>query len=184
MPSALDYGLEEGWYLPGVHPILLWAVLACVPWPMWCFIVWIPNCIGAAIAKVRGEHYWWREDEKVVRRIVCSAIDACDAVEARLGPAVSSPTKPYPAVSCFGVGHKSGRYLGMWYYLLKHDLVDEKTHFCARPQYHRPSPNSTDSPGPARCWSYAAHARPPRRPCACESCVRASVQMATRWPRL
>ena len=87
------------------------------------------------IAKVPGlgwlDGYWWTPDPTRVKKAVAGAFLACDAVEDELGPADPSGKtagKAYPAVSCFGVGHRSGRYFGMWYYLLKHDLVDSSTH--------------------------------------------------------
>lgn len=51
---------------------------------------------------------------------------ACDKVEEELGPADpegKTKGKVYPAVSCNGVGHKSTRYFGLYYYLVSSSCI-------------------------------------------------------------
>jgi len=128
-----DANLTEGWYVPGVHPTLLWLGCAFVLLPVWLAVIGM-NWAMWLLTRLPGlaflDGYWMAADPLVVKQCVADAFLACDAVEKKLGPADptgSTQGKAYPAVTCFGVSHKSGRYFGMWYYLLKHDLVDRNT---------------------------------------------------------
>ena len=62
-----------------------------------------------------------------MKKGVEDVVKACDALDKELGPADPegiAKGKVYPAVSMNGVGHKSTRYFGYFYYLIKHDLID------------------------------------------------------------
>lgn len=125
-----DASLTEDWYVSGVHPTLVWAAVAFVPmfiyW--WPFVV-VPNLIYAALPSLSCALYLMPSKPKV-SRLSAGALAACDAVEARLGPAdpqQRSAGKAYPAFACQGIGHKSSRYFGHAYYLLSHDLIGPRT---------------------------------------------------------
>lgn len=134
-PLTEDANLKEGWVIPFVHPTIVWFVQAIVAFVFYGLPFLLINVVGLLLSTFVWPFKnakWWSPDDKTLDDAVAQAFAACDAVEEKLGaadPEGLSKGKVYPAVSCLGVGHKSGRYFGLWYYLVKHGLVDfEHTH--------------------------------------------------------
>ena len=132
-PLGDDANLTEEWFVPGVPPILTWAALGFGLLGYWFPFVVVPNLVYRYLPSL-SKALWFFPDHVLVASIVGTAFAACDAVEVRLGPADPqrrSAGKHYAAFSCRGVGHKSSRFFGHAYYLLKHDLLGPRTHLYA-----------------------------------------------------
>jgi len=132
-PKENNFGLKctsSEWMIPYIgHPFFIWIMGAIFLIPF-LFL----NTLYLICKRFPPWSWDWRmcaPSDEHMEGFVDDVFKACDKVEEELGPADpegKTKGKVYPAVSCNGVGHKSTRYFGLYYYLIKHDLIDRNTH--------------------------------------------------------